>query len=72
MIEAAAEAIPFTVEVKVLTTEVKTFEVMTVAVATTPFTSELRTLVAFESMLVVPDAKSPQERYSTLLRLHYL
>ena len=44
MIEAAAEAIPLTVEVKVLTSEVRTFEVIDVVVATTPLTVVVITL----------------------------
>ena len=53
MIEAAAEAIPLTVEVKVLTSEVKTFDVTDVVVATTPLTVVVIVLPEVEAVLVV-------------------
>ncbi len=40
----AVEAIPFTVEVRVLASDVNTFEVTTVVVATTPLTVLVRVL----------------------------
>ena len=54
MIEAAAEAIPLTVEVKVLTSEVRTFEVIDVVVATTPLTVVVITLADVVAVFVLP------------------
>ena len=59
MIEAAAEAIPLTVEVKVFTTDVKRFEVTADVVATTPFTVVVIVLPEVVAELVVDDATMP-------------
>ena len=59
MIEAAAEAIPLTVEVKVFTTDVKRFEVTAVVVAATPLTVVVIVLPEVVAELVVDDATMP-------------
>jgi len=53
MMFAAADAIPFTVEVKVLSTDVKRFELIAVVVESTPFTFEVRMFADDERVLVV-------------------
>ena len=53
MMLAAADAIPFTVEVMVFTKEVSTFEVTAVVVAATPFTVEVIVLPEVVAVLVV-------------------
>jgi len=59
MMFAAAEAIPFTVEVSELTSEVKTFEVTADVVAATPLTVVVIVLPEVVAELVVDDATMP-------------
>ena len=57
---AAAEAIPFTVEVRELTSEVRTFEVTDEVVAATPLTVVVMTLPVVVAEFVVDEATIPE------------
>lgn len=71
MMLAATEAMPFTVAVSVLASDVRTFEVIDVVVATIPFTVDVIILSVVEAVFVISEA-TPSDDVATQVGVPFI